>query len=64
MGDKYGHVLPRDYIDAVAPHVANLREGDDSDVGVSSGSDAVFDPETGRWRNPQTGAFEEGPDDG
>ena len=63
MRDKFGHVLPNDYIDAVAPHVKDLRDARDGDLGISSGSDIVFDPDSGQWRDPDTGEFRSGPDE-
>lgn len=61
MDTEYGHVLPKDYIDAVAPHVSDLREEEEG-PGMGTGSDGYYDPDVGQWRDPDTGAFISGPD--
>lgn len=44
MRDRYGHVLPDDFIDAVAPHVAEIRQGDTDDDEPPGDADGIFEP--------------------
>lgn len=57
MDDNFGHVLPQDFIDAVAPHVENIRDDTGSDIGITTTSDAVWDSDAGAFRDPETGQF-------
>jgi hypothetical protein len=61
MKDRYEGTVPDAYIEEVAPEIENIRDALGSDVGVASDSEIVFDPGSGRWRDPDTGSFKGDP---
>lgn len=56
MKDRFGDTMPDDFIEGVAPEVANIRERQ-SGPGPGTGADIEYDPDAGQWRDGSSGAF-------
>lgn len=57
MRDRYGHVLPDDFIGAVAPHVAEIRQGEDGGGDEPPGdADGIFEPGGAFSPSPESAA--------
>lgn len=56
MEDRWGAVLPQDFIDQVAPIIDDIREAEEGE-GMVTTAEVYYDPDADAWRDPDTGQF-------
>lgn len=57
MHDRFGDTMSDGFIEKVAPRIGQRRVDRANDVPIDSNSEGVYNPETDRWRDPETGEF-------